>query len=76
MTLPEARHVTMLDLAPALATAVDGGRRLRRQLKRAFCVLNGGHELYPAHSSTRLFQRCLLCGHETRGWDLAQREKP
>ena len=62
--------MTMIDLAPALATTVSLARRLRRQLRRAVCVLNGGHEFYPAHSSTRLFQRCLLCGHETRGWQV------
>ena len=62
--------MTLIDLAPALATVVDVARRLRRQLRRGVCVLNGGHEFYDEHSSTRLFQRCVICGHETRGWQL------
>jgi len=39
---------------------------------RAFvCVwLFGGHELYRAWSIDRLYQRCVRCGHETRGWDV------
>lgn len=43
---------------------------------RAFlCVwLFGGHEFYRTFDRTwrahRLYQRCVLCGHETRGWDL------
>ena len=33
-------------------------------------MLNGGHEFYTVHSSSRIFRRCVLCGHETRGWDV------
>ena len=35
------------------------------------CILmNGEHELYRAWCADRVFQRCVLCGHETHGWDV------
>jgi hypothetical protein len=35
------------------------------------CVLlYGGHELYLAWTLTRVFQKCVRCGYETRGWDV------
>lgn len=36
----------------------------------ACVVVNGRHEFYRAWSLTRLYQRCVRCGHETRGWDV------
>lgn len=45
--------------------------RAKRQAKSLWCVItNGGHELYEARTDVRLFQRCLLCGHETKGWTI------
>lgn len=39
------------------------------RFRSLLCVLlYGGHEYYRAWSPTRLYQRCVLCGHETRGW--------
>jgi len=53
--------------------------RVLRRIERAFnsltCyVMNGGHELYIIRhgGEARLFQRCLLCGHETKGWKLGR----
>jgi hypothetical protein len=44
---------------------------LRRWIRQRLCpVFSGGHELYPARSPRRLYQCCLLCGYETRGWAL------
>ena len=42
-----------------------------RGLTALLCVLfGGGHEYYRAWSSTRLYQRCVKCGHVTQGWDV------
>jgi hypothetical protein len=46
---------------------------LRQWLRRLWCVGNGGHEFYIAREGSRLFQRCLLCRHETCGWDVTAR---
>ncbi len=49
--------------------------RLRRKTRSAVCtVINGGHELYRARTDTKLYQECLLCGHETQGWEIARRD--
>jgi hypothetical protein len=49
--------------------------RLRRKARHFFCtVSNGGHELYRAHSETKLYQQCLLCGYETTGWTIDRRD--
>lgn len=49
---------------------------LRRLARRVWCVVsNGGHELYRARSDDRLFQQCLLCGHETKGWKIDRRDR-
>ena len=50
--------------------------RLRRKARHFLCtVINGGHELYRAHSETKLYQQCLLCGYETRGWTIDRRDR-
>ena len=50
--------------------------RLRRRVRFLLCVLtNGGHELYRAHSETKLYQECLLCGYETAGWTIERRDR-
>jgi hypothetical protein len=52
------------------------GRRTRRWLRQRLCfALNGGHELYRAHTETRLYQQCLLCGYETTGWTIDRRDR-
>lgn len=43
------------------------GRAARHRVCR---LVNGGHELYPSLSRTRLCEACLLCGYETPGWKL------
>ncbi len=49
--------------------------RLRRQARSVTCtVINGGHELYRARTDTKLYQQCLLCGHETHGWTIERRD--
>jgi len=49
---------------------------LRRWLRHRLCfALNGGHELYRAHTDTRLYQQCLLCGYETAGWTIERRDR-
>lgn len=51
-------------------------RRINRKAKQKICVLiNGGHELYRAYSDDRVFQQCLLCGHETQGWKIDRRDR-
>jgi hypothetical protein len=50
--------------------------RLRRKVRHFLCtVTNGGHELYRAHSETKLYQECLLCGYETEGWTIDRRDR-
>ena len=50
--------------------------RLRRKVRYFLCtVSNGGHELYRAHSETKLYQQCLLCGYETAGWTIDRRDR-
>lgn len=50
--------------------------RMRRKVRQVTCVLfNGGHELYRARTDTKLFQQCLLCGHETNGWTIDRRDR-
>ena len=50
--------------------------RLRRNVRHFLCtVTNGGHELYRAHSETKLYQECLLCGYETPGWTIDRRDR-
>lgn len=39
-------------------------------------VMNGKHELYTIRNEGgNVFQRCLLCKHETKGWDLVSLRK-
>jgi len=47
---------------------------IARLLRSWLCVaIHGHHELYRAWSPDRLYQRCLVCGHETHGWDVTPR---
>jgi hypothetical protein len=51
-------------------------KQLPSRWQRAVCVLwNGSHELYKAHDDTRLYQQCVHCGHETRGWTIDRRDR-
>ena len=44
---------------------------MTRRLRSWICVaLFGGHELYTVRSATRVYQCCVLCGHQTPGWDV------
>ena len=53
-----------------------GLARLRKKVRHFLCaVANGGHELYRAHSETKLYQQCLLCGYETAGWTIERRDR-
>lgn len=50
--------------------------RVRRKTKSFMCtVVNGGHELYRARTENKLYQQCLLCGHETHGWTIDRRDR-
>jgi len=51
-------------------------RPLGRLVKSFVCLaVNGHHELYRAWSANRVFQRCVICGHETHGWDVTPRHR-
>ena len=39
-------------------------------LRAILCLALGGHEFYRAWTRDRIYQRCVLCGYETRGWDV------
>lgn len=42
-----------------------------RMIRSLLCLaLNGEHEFYLVRTRTRIFRRCLICCHETRGWDV------
>lgn len=50
--------------------------RLRRRVRHFLCAItNGGHELYRAHTETKIYQQCLLCGYETAGWTIDRRDR-
>ncbi len=50
--------------------------RLRRKVRSGLCLtIHGGHELYRARTDTKLYQQCLLCGHETAGWTIDRRDR-
>lgn len=50
--------------------------RLRRKVRHILCtVVHGGHELYRAHTDTKIYQQCLLCGYETHGWTIDRRDR-
>jgi hypothetical protein len=62
-----------VDVGTALKQAMA---RLRKRFRHVLCtVTNGGHELYRAHSETKLYQQCLLCGYETAGWTIDRRDR-
>lgn len=51
-------------------------RRWRRRLRSWWCVArNGRHELYKKYDDSRICQQCLLCGHETSGWEIDRRDR-
>ena len=50
--------------------------RFRKWLRQRMCfVMNGGHELYRAHTDVKIYQQCVLCGHETPGWTIDRRDR-
>jgi hypothetical protein len=50
--------------------------RLRTKTRQVLCtVIHGGHELYRAHTDTKLYQQCVLCGYETHGWTIDRRDR-
>ncbi len=62
-----------LDVIAAVKGAL---RKLRRKMRQQFCtIIHGGHELYKAHTDTKLYQQCLLCGYETHGWTIDRRDR-
>ena len=64
--------LTVYVASPSLVFLV----KARRWIRRTLCVLvNGGHELYRVHSDARIYQECLLCGHETPGWTIDRRDR-
>lgn len=63
-------------VAPVLPPPASWWARTRRRRRSALCLLiHAKHELYRAHDDARLFQRCLLCGHETSGWRIDRRDR-
>ena len=62
-----------VDVTTAFKQAIA---KLRRKTRHLMCtVIHGGHELYRARTDTKLFQQCLLCGYETKGWTIDRRDK-
>ena len=72
-TSPMALVTESVDLGATLKQMMS---RVRRKTRSLVCsVVNGGHELYRARTDTRLYQQCLLCGHETPGWTIDRRDR-
>jgi hypothetical protein len=47
-----------------------GAGRVYTRVTQMLCAING-HERYRHLTADRVCLRCLLCGHETRGWTLS-----
>jgi hypothetical protein len=54
----------------AAARLVSATSTWRTRMVQALCGLSG-HERYRHLTANRVCLRCLLCGHETAGWDLS-----
>jgi hypothetical protein len=53
----------------------DRWAKVKLKMKQIACVLiNGNHELYRQWDERRLYQKCLICGHETKGWMIEPRK--
>ena len=52
-------------------------RKIERQFNSITCIImNGGHELYTVRNNDKkIYQQCLLCEHETKGWKLKKKVK-
>jgi hypothetical protein len=57
------------DLTIQAPRVADG---VLHQAREMFCGLRG-HEHMVQFQQGRMFMRCLLCGHESSGWELNQR---
>ena len=45
--------------------------RAERLIRFGICVLvRGEHEFYKVLERDRIYQRCVNCGHTSRGWDV------
>ena len=67
--MPEDRP----DVVDVIRTATI---RLRNLGKHLICtIVHGGHEYYRKHTPYRMYQKCLLCGKETKGWTLSPKRK-
>jgi hypothetical protein len=45
---------------------------IRRRLRSWWCVLlHGRHEFYLQRDRTHLYQECIVCGHQSHGWEIA-----
>jgi hypothetical protein len=55
----------------------DGGfgTRLVDRLRQVVCGLHG-HDRLLQFERDRMFLRCVSCGHETPGWELAETPRP
>lgn len=76
---PEAtleEHETRLRRLRRRETRRQAWRKSLRAARSLLCVLwHGGHELYVAHKEDKICQQCLLCGHETKGWEIDRRDR-
>jgi hypothetical protein len=61
-------HVPVHQRAAARLVSLSSAWRAR--IVQALCGMSG-HERYRHLTADRVCLRCLLCGHETAGWDLS-----
>lgn len=49
---------------------------LKQKVRQISCSLwNGGHDLYRTTSDSRIYQKCVSCGYETKGWTIDRRDR-
>lgn len=59
------------EAATRLTSSISGVMdRALRQLRSAWCTLNGGHYKVLHAEPTRLALKCVACGHTTPGWEV------
>lgn len=53
-----------------------GLKYARKKSRHLLCIIfHGKHELYRAWNDTKIYQTCILCGYETRGFTIDRRDR-
>lgn len=64
------------NVGDGLSTVRKFVSKVPKKVRQLLCpVISGGHELYRARTDTKMYQKCLLCGYETKGWTIDRRDR-